>query len=259
MVSSHPYLDATLPLALAHRGGALLPVNGGLENTLAAFTNAVALGYRYLETDVHASRDGVVYAFHDEHLGRLTGVDTPLADLTAEEVDAVRVVGKEPVPRLATLLEAFPHARFNIDVKSDAAVVPTVEVLRAAGAQERVCLASFSGRRLAHLRRLCPEAARSAGPLEVAALRLGPVTAIRRYAARRGVHCLQVPVRRGPVTIVTPRFVRHAHATGLQVHVWTVDDPDEMRYLLDIGVDGIVTDRPDVLRDVLTERGAWPR
>lgn len=258
-MSGHPYLDAPLPLAMAHRGGALLPVNGGLENTLVAFRNAVALGFRYLETDVHVSRDGVVYAFHDEHLGRLTGVDTPIADLTAHEVGEVRVVGQEPVPRLEDLLQTFPDARFNIDVKSDDAVQPTVEVIRAAGAQERVCLASFSGSRLTRLRRLCPEAARSAGPLEVAALRLGPVAGVRRYAVRRGVHCVQVPVRRGPITIVTPRFVRHAHATGLQVHVWTVDDPDEMRWLLDIGVDGIVTDRPDVLRDVLTERGAWPR
>jgi glycerophosphoryl diester phosphodiesterase len=256
-VATHPYLDAPLPLALAHRGGALLPANGGLENTLPAFRNAVSLGYRYLETDVHVSRDRVVYAFHDEHLGRLTGVDTPIADLVAEEVDAVRVVGKEPVPRLGDLLEAFPDARFNIDVKADAAVEPTVEVVRAHGAEERVCLASFSDARLARLRRLCPEAARSAGPVEVAALRLGPVRWVRRLAARRGVHCVQVPVRRGPVRVVTPGFVRQAHATGLQVHVWTVDDPDEMRHLLDLGVDGIVTDRPDVLRDVLTARGEW--
>lgn len=258
-MATHPYLDAPLPLALAHRGGALLPANAGLENTAAAFAHAVALGYRYLETDVHVSRDGVVYAFHDEHLGRLTGVDTPIADLVAQEVDAVRLVDAEPVPRLADLLESFPDARFNIDVKADAAVEPTVEVVRAAGAEERVCLASFSGARLARLRRLCPRAARSAGPLEVAAVRLGPLPWVRRLATRRGVHCVQVPVRRGPVTVVTPAFVRHAHAAGLQVHVWTVDDPDEMRWLLDMGVDGIVTDRPDVLRDVLTERGAWPR
>ena len=123
-MATHPYLDAPLPLALAHRGGAMLPANAGLENTAAAFAHAVALGYRYLETDVHVSRDGVVYAFHDEHLGRLTGVDTPIADLVAQEVDAVRLVDAEPVPRLADLLETFPDARFNIDVKADAAVEP---------------------------------------------------------------------------------------------------------------------------------------
>lgn len=258
-MATHPFLDAPLPLALAHRGGALLPANDGIENTLTAFRNAVALGYTHLETDVHVSSDGVVYAFHDEHLGRFTGVATPLAELDSEEIDGVLLAGQEPVPRLADLLEIMPDARFNIDVKSDAAVGPTVDAVRAAGADARVCLASFSGARLQRLRRLCPGAARSGGPLEIAALRLGPVSWVRQLAARRGVHCVQVPVRRGPITIVTPRFVRHAHATGLQVHVWTVDDPDEMRWLLDMGVDGIVTDRPDVLRDVLTERGAWPR
>jgi glycerophosphoryl diester phosphodiesterase len=257
-VAPHPYLDAPLPLALAHRGGAGLPANDGIENTLTAFRNAVALGYVFLETDVHVSADGVVYAFHDDHLGRMTGVETPIADLTSAEIDRTPVAGREPVPRLADLLATLPDARFNIDVKADGAVGPTVEVVEAAGAASRVCLASFSGRRLLRLRRLCPDAARSAGPLEIAALKLGPVRWVRRLAARRGVDCLQVPVRRGPLTVVTPRFVRRAHDTGLQVHVWTVDDPAEMRHLLEIGVDGIVTDRPDVLRDVLTERGTWP-
>lgn len=257
-MAPHPYLDAPLPLALAHRGGAGLPANEGIENTLTAFRNAVALGYLYLETDVHVSSDGVVFAFHDEHLGRLTGVETPIAALTAAEIDQVPVAGREPVPRLADLLATLPDARFNIDVKADAAVEATVRVVREASAEQRVCLASFSGARLARLRHLCPRAARSGGPLEIAALKLGPVAWVRRLAARRGVDCVQVPVRRGPLTLVTPRFVRRAHATGVQVHVWTVDDPAEMRRLLEIGVDGIVTDRPDVLRDVLTERGSWP-
>ncbi len=257
-VSPHPYLDAPLPLALAHRGGAGLPANDGIENTLTAFRNAVALGYVFLETDVHVSADGVVYAFHDEHLGRMTGVETPIAALTSAEIDRVPVAGREPVPRLADLLATLPDARFNIDVKADGAVEATVQVVQEARAEDRVCLASFSGARLGRLRALCPDAARSGGPLEVAALKLGPTRWVRRLAARRGVHCVQVPVRRGPITVVTPRFVRRAHETGLQVHVWTVDDPDEMRTLLEIGVDGIVTDRPDVLRDVLDERGSWP-
>lgn len=257
-MAPHPYLDVPLPLALAHRGGAGLPGNEGIENTLTAFRRAVALGYLFLETDVHVSADGVVYAFHDDHLSRMTGVETPIASLTSEEIDQVPVAGREPVPRLADLLAALPAAHFNIDVKADGAVAPTVEVVEAAGAASRVCLASFSGRRLQQLRRLCPAAARSGGPLEVAALKLGPVRWVQRLAARRGVHCVQVPLRRGPLTLVTPRFVRRAHATGVQVHVWTIDEPAEMRHLLELGVDGIVTDRPDVLRDVLNERGTWP-
>lgn len=257
--STHPYLDAPLPLAMAHRGGALLAENVGIENTTAAFSHAVDLGYRYLETDVHVSADGVVYAFHDEHLGRMTGVDAPIAALTSREVDRALVDGREPVPRMEHLLEAFPAACFNIDVKSDEAVGPTVRLLHRARAAERVCLASFSDRRLARLRRACPEAAASAGPVDVATMRLAPLELLRRTVTARGVDCLQVPVRRGPVTVVTPQLVERCHDLDLQVHVWTVDDPGQMRYLLDVGVDGLVTDRPDLLRDVLIERGAWSR
>lgn len=255
-VSHHPYLDGPRPLALAHRGGALLPENDGIENTLAAFENAVRLGYSYLETDVHTSRDGVVYAFHDVHLGRLTGHDADLFDLSSAEIDRLRV-GSEPIPRLADLLDAFPTCRFNVDVKSDGAVEPAVRVVAAAAAAERVCLASFSGTRLRRLRRLCPDAARSASPAEIAWVRLGPLVALRRIATRAGANCVQVPERRGPVTVVTRSFVEHAHDLGLEVHVWTVDDAADMERLLDLGVDGLVTDRPDVLRDVLTARGEW--
>lgn len=253
------YLDAPVPLAMAHRGGALLTENAAIENTLTAFRNAVALGFEYLETDVHVSRDGVVYAFHDLDLGRLAELTDTIAAMDSSAVDAVRLAGREPIPRLHDVLMALPEARFNIDVKSDAAVEPTLAVLRAAGGVDRVCLASFSGARLRLIRALCPEVATSLSPAEVALLRLAPVRALQSVGARRGAVCVQVPVRRGRLKVVTQGFLRRAHRLGLQVHVWTVDDPDEMRWLLGIGVDGLVTDRPDVLRDVLTERGAWRR
>lgn len=256
-VSPHPYLDAALPLAMAHRGGAKMPANEGVENTAAAFARAVDLGYTYLETDVHVSADNVVYAFHDADLHRTVGIEARLEDLPSGQVDEALVDGREPLPRLGDLLEQFPDARFNIDVKSDRAVEPTAAVVNASGVAHRVCLASFSQSRLSRLRDLCPDAARSAGPVEVAALRLGPLRVIRAHVARHGVDCVQVPVRRGPVTLVDRGLVRHAHALGVQVHVWTVDEADEMNRLLDLGVDGIVTDRPDVLKDVLVDRGTW--
>lgn len=255
-VSPHPFLDAA-PLAIAHRGGALLPANEGIENTAAAFSNAVALGYRYLETDVHVSADGVVYAFHDADLHRTVGIEARLEDLPSGQVDEALVAGREPLPRLGDLLEEFPDAHFNIDVKSDRAVEPTAAVVNASGVADRVCLASFSQSRLLRLRELCPDAARSAGPTEVAALRYGPLRAVRALVSRHGVDCVQIPVRRGPARLVTRGMVRHAHALGVQVHVWTVDAADEMTRLLDLGVDGIVTDRPDVLKDVLIDRGTW--
>ncbi|MGJ9412321.1 glycerophosphodiester phosphodiesterase [Aeromicrobium sp. CF4.19] len=256
-LSRFRYFDHPTPLPMAHRGGAQLPGMERLENTMAAFHAADELGCGYLETDVHASRDAVVYAFHDLDLERLVGSADAIATMDSAQVDEIRLDGSEPIPRLTTLLEELPDARLNIDVKSDAAVEPTVRTLRESDAVERVCLASFSGSRLRRMRRLEPRVATSAGPLEVAAVRLAPLRWMRAHAVRAGAQCLQVPVRRGPFTVVDARFVARAHDLGLQVHVWTVDDPDEMRSLLEIGVDGIVTDRPDLLKDVLIETGDW--
>jgi glycerophosphoryl diester phosphodiesterase len=251
------FLDAPPPLAFAHRGGALLAANIGIENTLLAFQHAVDLGYRYLETDVHTSRDGVVYAFHDVELKRMTGTVSAFRDLDAAGIDAIRIGGREPIPRLADLLDAFPEARFNIDVKADDAVEPTLDVLRRSGALERVCLASFSEARLVRMRAGAPGVPTCYSPAEIARLRFGPLDRIRSHGARHGGACVQVPARRGRVTVVTPGFVHRAHRLGAPVHVWTIDDPAEMRYLLDIGVDGLISDRVDVLRDVLRERGQW--
>jgi glycerophosphoryl diester phosphodiesterase len=251
------FLDSPTPLAFAHRGGALLEANDGIENTMLAFRNAVDLGYRYLETDVHTSLDGVVYAFHDIELTRMTGTVSAFRDLTSDDIDAIVVGGREPIPRLTHLLATFPDARFNIDVKADDAVEPTLQVLRDADALDRVCLASFSGERLRRIRAGVPGVPTAFSPAEIALLRFGPFRWLRAFGVRRGGACLQVPMRARGVTVVTPAFVRHAHALRVPVHVWTVDDPDEMRYLLDIGVDGLMSDRVDVLRDVLRERGEW--
>ncbi len=251
------FLDSPTPLAFAHRGGALLPANDGVENTMLAFRNAVDLGYRYLETDVHTSLDGVVYAFHDIELTRMTGTVSAFRDLDSTAIDAIMVGGREPIPRLNDLLDAFPEARFNIDVKADDTVEPTLAVLRDADALDRVCLSSFSSERIRQLRDGAPKAPSCFSRGEIALLRLAPTRWLQGYGKRRGGGCVQVPVRNGAITIVTPGFVARAHAIGVPVHVWTINDPDEMRYLLDIGVDGIMSDRVDVLRDVLRERGEW--
>ncbi|TIC86665.1 glycerophosphodiester phosphodiesterase [Nocardioides sp. GY 10127] len=251
---------------MAHRGGARHPEVEGLENTRTAFAHAVALGYDYLETDVHATRDGVLLAFHDDRLDRVTDRRGRIADLTAAEARRARVGGREPVPTFDELLEAFPHARFNVDLKSAAAVRPLAETIAAHGAWERVLVGSFGPGRLAAFRRATHgRVATSASPPEVAAFVAPrtPGSVLRRLA--RSVRALQVPVaQRVPsdprgvvVPVVTPRLVDRAHDVGVHVHVWTVDDPAEMRRLLDLGVDGLITDRTDVLRTVLEERGLW--
>jgi glycerophosphoryl diester phosphodiesterase len=245
-----PFL-AGPPLAFAHRGGA----GDWPENTLPAFAGAVALGYRHVETDVHLTADGVLLAFHDDALDRVTDRTGVIAELPWSEVRAARVDGREPIPRFEELLAAWPDVFVNVDPKHDRSVEPLADAIERAGAVDRVCIGSFSDRRIARLRaRLGPRLCTAMGPKGVARLRSA---SFGLPAGGFDAACVQVPVAHRGVTIVDDRFVRTAHRLGLQVHVWTVDDPVEMGRLLDLGVDGIMTDRPAVLKQVLEARGAW--
>lgn len=253
-----PFLDDGPVLAFAHRGGAYHPDLEGLENTMAAFRHAVELGYRYLETDVHVTSDGVLLAFHDAVLDRVTDRVGAIATSTFEEVRAARVAGREEIPRLDDLLDTFPGTRFNIDLKADGAVEPLARLVEHRGAWDRVLVGSFSARRLARFRRATAgRVATSAHPWEVLAFRLLPSSGLADRLVRSRPVAFQVPHRRGPLTVVTPGFVRRARAAGKHVHVWTIDDPAEMEVLLDRGVDGLMTDRTDILKDVLRRRGLW--
>ncbi|WP_202817706.1 glycerophosphodiester phosphodiesterase [Kribbella sp. ALI-6-A] len=248
----YPYLDHEGPIAMAHRGGALHPDNLGYENSLRAFGHAVKLGYTYLETDLHATSDGKVVAFHDHRLDRVTDRSGTIAQLPWSEVSKARINGHEPIPLLTDVLEEFPQARLNLDIKADNGVGPAADVLRAAGAIDRVCVSSFSQARVQRIRReLGPRLATGFGQNEIARLRFAPFRLSSPGA------CLQIPEVYGRIRVLTPGLLRRAHALGKQVHVWTVDDPARMHRLLDAGVDGIITDRTDLLRDVLVERGQW--
>jgi glycerophosphoryl diester phosphodiesterase len=248
--SPKPFLEHPGPIAFAHRGGA----GDWPENTLPAFEGAVALGYSHVETDVHATADGVLLAFHDDRLDRVTDSSGVIAELPYRVVREALVDGREPIPLLSEILSTWPDLRVNIDPKSDSAVEPLAEVVRRAGAVSRVCVGSFSDRRIARLRGLLgDELCTALGPRGVARLR----AASFGWPHRPRADCAQVPVRQGNLTIVDERFVRAAHRHGVAVHVWTVDDPLEMERLLDLGVDGIMTDRPAVLKDVLEGRGQW--
>jgi glycerophosphoryl diester phosphodiesterase len=240
------------PLAFAHRGGAAV----GDENTTVAFGRAVEMGYTYLETDVHATADGVVVVFHDDTLDRLLGRPGRMRDVRWADLATLRVGGVAAVPRLDEVLDAWPNVRFNIDMKDDPAVDPTVDVVRRVGAVDRVLLASFADRRLVRARAALPAVATSMGTREVARLWLAS-RAGGRLRLPPSVVAAQVPVRHGRVRVVDRRFVAAAHRSGVQVHVWTIDDPDMMNHLLDLGVDGIMTDRIEVLRDVYAARGVW--
>ncbi|MEV7370323.1 glycerophosphodiester phosphodiesterase [Streptomyces sp. NPDC090301] len=248
----HPYLDHPTPLAFAHRGGTA----NGLENTAAAFRRAAAAGYRYFETDVHTTSDGALVAFHDATLDRVTDTSGRIADLPWTAVREARVAGKEPLPLFADLLDEFPEARWNVDLKAESALRPLVDLIRAKNAWDRVCVGSFTEARIVRAQRLAgPELATSFGVRGVIGLRLRSLGI--PAAVRAGAIAAQVPERQGGIPVVDRRFVREAHTRGLQVHVWTVNDPARMNSLLDLGVDGIMTDQLETLRSVLTERGAW--
>jgi len=281
------FLDHPGPLAFAHRGGAA----HAPENSWRAFEHAVGLGYEYLETDVQATADGVLIAFHDRTLDRTTGQPGRVSRLTLKDIARVRVGGTEPIPVLEDLLAAWPDVRFNIDVKDAPAVAPLAHVLRRTNAWDRVCVVSFSASRLRAARRaLDRPVCMAASPLGTAMVRFGgppvprgsrgphryrlprrpPATGPMSAAARRpgagsggrmplaerlaraGVRCVQVPA-----PVATRSFIARAHQLGLQVHVWTVNDRLTMEGLLNLGVDGIMTDDTVTLREVLVRRGQW--
>ena len=249
--ATHPYLEHSGPIAFAHRGGA----GDWPENSIEAFANAVELGYRYVETDAHVTSDGVVIAFHDDHLDRVTDRIGLISELPWSEVSQARIDGIAPIPLLEELLLTWPNLRVNIDPKHDEVVEPLADLLQRTRTLDRVCLGSFSDRRLEHFRaQFGNEICTSMGPKGVARIRASSFGIGRKVPEG---NCLQVPTHAGKVPLVDRRFLRRAHRAGLPVHVWTIDDEDEMNRLLDLGVDGIMTDLPAVLRGVLESRDQW--
>jgi glycerophosphoryl diester phosphodiesterase len=263
----HPFVAAAPPLVIAHRGAS----ENAPENTLPAFEAAVEAGCRYLETDAHVSRDEVVVAFHDHRLDGKTDRRGDIEALTIAEIESADAgyhfagpTGTFPfrgrgvgVPRLEEILARWPDVFVNIDPKTDRCVDPLVALIDRLDAWDRVCIGAFSDDRIARVRALGRgRACTSMGPLATArAVLAATVTGRMR---RQGADCLQVPIRRHGVPIVTERFVRAAHRSRLPVHVWTIDDEPTMHRLLDIGVDAIMTNRPAALFAVLANRGYVP-
>jgi glycerophosphoryl diester phosphodiesterase len=286
------FLDHPRPIAFAHRGGAA----HAPENSWRAFEHAVGLGYSYLETDVQATLDGVLIAFHDRTLARVTGRPGRIARMNHRDVATALIDGTEPIPLLEDLLGAWPDVRFNVDLKDAPAIGPLAAVLRRTAAWDRICVTSFSAGRLRAARRVLDrQVCMAASPFGTAVVRFGgpggprdrtrpgragtgrraqsgpgqrrlggeaartpqaagreAPLALAERLARTGVRCAQVPAQ-----VATPAFVARAHALGLHVHAWTINSPGRMQNLLDIGVDGIMTDETAALRDVLISRGEW--
>jgi glycerophosphoryl diester phosphodiesterase len=264
----HPFFDVPVPTVIGHRGAAgELP-----ENTLASFERALARGAAILESDVHISRDGVLVLIHDDVLERTTNGSGRVADHTLAELRALDAGdrfspasdGRFPyrnrgfrIPTLEEALKTFDAARFNLELKErrDDLIETTLALLRATGREETVLLAAADDALMVDLR----ARVRASGARVALGASAGDVLAFVRSAldgARPppGPMALQVPPGFGTTPLVTSEFVAHAHAHGLVVHVWTVNEPAEMDRLLDLGIDGIMSDFPGRVTEVVTAR-----
>ncbi|HEX4059042.1 MAG TPA: glycerophosphodiester phosphodiesterase [Galbitalea sp.] len=248
------WFEPALPRLLAHRGLAV----DAPENTLLAFVKALAAGATYLETDVHASKDGVAVLSHDPNLVRMAGRRVRVNELTLKELRKIDLGEGQSFSTLSELLDAFPEARFNIDIKSLDAARPAAEAILKAKATGRVLITSFNRKRRHAAVRLMPGVASSPSPGEIllavlaAKLRL---SAVVKFAFRH-VTAVQVPVRGAGVRIATRGVISRFHAAGLEVHIWTINDVATMKRLLDLGVDGLFTDRIDLALGLLRDGNA---
>lgn len=254
-----PVLAHGCPLVFAHRGGG----DEAEENSLSAFAYVSSLGVRHVETDVHCTKDGKVVVHHDASVDRTYNGQGMVRDLTWAQISQMRNAAGERMPLLSEVLETFPELWLNIDAKEDAVVEPLMGVLEEHNAFGRVMLASFSEARLKKIRSLAPgKVSTSLGVsgvmrLVAAAQSATALSLWRIPGPRQGVRAVQVPHYQGLMPVVTPRFIAKAHQLGVAVHVWTVNEPAEMVELIDMGVDGLITDRPSVAKDLLQARGIW--
>ena len=244
-MSIHPYLDVPGVAISAHRGGSI----EAPENTIESFEYSIKLGSSYIETDVQLSSNGIPYIFHDNDLKRLFGKNIIFNSLHSDEIDELILFDKYKIPTLESTLQKFPDTLFQIDVKTDEVVLPTMKVIKKTNSTDKVCIASFSSKRLKQVHKLYPEICLSMGPFEVMKLLLA---SFGLYRNKVPGNCLQIPIYQYGIKLVTKRFINYIHSIGLKIHVWTINDEDTMQKLIDLGVDGIITDRPKALKDLLS-------
>ena len=242
----HPYLNQSGVSISAHRGGS----EEAPENTLESFGYAIGLGSSYIETDVQLSADGIPYIFHDDDLSRLLNMNVKFNSLHSDQIEKLRLFESYQIPKLETALIQFPNALFQIDLKTDEVALPAMKVIESLNAFDRICIASFSSNRLQKVRKKFPDTCLSMGPKEILKLLLA---SFGLYNKTIYGDCLQVPVYHYGIKLVTRRFVKYVQSIGLKIHVWTINDENTMRKLIDLGVDGIITDRPKLLKEVLSK------
>ena len=241
------YLNYNFLAVLAHRGGSL----ESSENTFESFDYSISLGCKFIETDVQLSSDGIPYIFHDNNLKRQFGINKLFHSLTAEEIDKLRIDGLHEIPKLRDVLHKYRETYFQIDVKTDEVVIPALEVIYEMNANDRVCIASFSSKRLKLVREKYSNICISMGPVELIKLIL---KSFGFYKKAIPGDCIQVPIYRYGFKIVTKRFVKFVKKSKLKIMVWTINDQKTMKKLIAMNVDGIITDKPKKLFNILDNR-----
>jgi len=247
----HTFFEDFNFYGFVHRGGD----EKKTENTLEAFQYSSDLGFTFMETDVQFTKDGQVVVFHDIDLKRIAGLEKKISELSLKEIKSIDLIGGGKIPTLDDLLSSFKNLRFNIDIKVDSAVDKTVDIIKSHDALNRTCLAAFSSKRLNRIRILAGrDACTSMGQLEVSKL------IMRSWGLpfdKQPGMCAQVPTAQWGIPVVTEAFIEEAHRQDKLVHVWTIDDPEEMHNLIKKSVDGLMTDKPSILKKVLIEQNLF--
>jgi glycerophosphoryl diester phosphodiesterase len=240
------YLQYDGLTVLAHRGGA----DESFENTLESFDYSKSLGCKFIETDVQVSADGIPYIFHDDDLKRVLNISSRFDSLSSQEIDKLKIFDQYKIPKLEEALNEFPDISFQIDFKTDEVVAPALDVIKKTKSFERICVASFNSERLKRVRSTYPDLCISMGPNEVIK------TLISSFGLYKGLidgDCLQIPIRYYGVRVVTKRFVKYLKSKGLKIMVWTINDVKTFEYLIELKVDGIITDKPKLLYETLSK------
>ena len=240
------YLQYDGLTVLAHRGGA----DESFENTLESFDYSKSLGCKFIETDVQVSADGIPYIFHDDDLKRVLNISSRFDSLSSQEIDKLKIFDQYKIPKLEEALNEFPDISFQIDFKTDEVVAPALDVIKKTKSFERICVASFNSERLKRVRSTYPDLCISMGPNEVIK------TLISSFGLYKGLidgDCLQIPIRYYGVRVVTKRFVKYLKSKGLKIMVWTINDVKTFEYLIELKVDGIITDKPKLLFETLSK------
>lgn len=242
------YLNYNGLAVMAHRGGSL----EAPENTIESFKYAIEIGSDIIETDIQLSSDGVPYIFHDDDLKRIPGIEKDFNDLLASEIDELNIFGDFKIPTLEETLKQFPDTKFQIDFKTDEVVDPAIEIInKLPHIKKNLCVASFSSQRLQKIKSKLSDVTYSMGPHEVLKLLL---KSFGIYRGEVGGDCLQIPIYRYGIKIVTKRFVDFCKRENIKISVWTINSTEEMDYLIDLDVDGIITDKPKALINLLASR-----